>query len=633
MIILINKELTQKILFLENVQDFEIFNNNSFDTDNIDVFSFNIEIHNLCESKKINHKIAEDFLDKDDHDKIYKYVTSFYNWHEHDSIPKDLEFEGINLLSLFDTAELHHLLIREIYLFITLKRLLENFSNVEILANSHLLKIIKCFSDNTKSIVIGDSKHIFSVPFQQYSFSFSFLGINIPIKLSRNSYRKIKNFVESTLGRIFDLWFSEKKLKKSVLFLEFNPEQYTDLFNHLSKTKKNIVLLNTRRPAIWNFNSIKLLKKFNCKIITPKYFLSKFEKNSISKILKQYDKKIENLWIHDEAFFNLFTIENYSIWPIIKDPLLQVYKERLQDYIELIIFCRKISKKLDLSCMISLNVFGETEKTMLKINDKIPSILLEHGFTNYVPELSLFDISNMYPLFKDKIALWGDIQKDYLVKQKNISNEKILSVGSPRHDVFFNKNIEIKNESITILIIPGQLDESNAIYDTRLFLKYEMLLKKLFSVLKSIPNISYLVKLHPSLQKNNLYVKNIIQKIDSNIIINQFSNILDDIQSSSIIINIFTELFPSTALLEGLLLKKPILNLCLHDYDYEFEFEKDKAVLSVKYNDNLKINIEKILFDKNFQSLLINNGTQHTKRYLSNPGTASQKLASILNSF
>jgi len=27
MIILINKELTQKILFLENVQDFEIFNN------------------------------------------------------------------------------------------------------------------------------------------------------------------------------------------------------------------------------------------------------------------------------------------------------------------------------------------------------------------------------------------------------------------------------------------------------------------------------------------------------------------------------------------------------------------------------------------------------------------------------
>ena len=405
------------------------------------------------------------------------------------------------------------------------------------------------------------------------------------------------------------------------------------MFNHLSKTKKNIVLLNTRRPAIWNFNSIKLLKKFNCKIITPKYFLSKFEKNSISKILKQYDKKIENLWIHDEAFFNLFTIENYSIWPIIKDTLLQVYKERLQDYIELIIFCRKISKKLDLSCMISLNVFGETEKTMLKINDKIPSILLEHGFTNYVPELSLFDISNMYPLFKDKIALWGDIQKDYLVKQKNISNEKILSVGSPRHDVFFNKNIEIKNESITILIIPGQLDESNAIYDTRLFLKYEMLLKKLFSVLKSIPNISYLVKLHPSLQKNNLYVKNIIQKIDSNIIINQFSNILDDIQSSSIIINIFTELFPSTALLEGLLLKKPILNLCLHDYDYEFEFEKDKAVLSVKYNDNLKINIEKILFDKNFQSLLINNGTQHTKRYLSNPGTASQKLASILNSF
>ena len=622
-----------QIILLENIEDFEIFNRKSLDSEKLEIFSFNIECHNLCENKKINHKIAEDFLNNDDHDKIYKYTTSFYNWCEEDSIPKDLEFEGINLLSLFDTAELHHFLIREIYLFITVKRLLENIHPTQISANSHVLKIIKLiYKDKIKLSAIEKSEHIFSIPFQQYSFSFSFLGINLPIQLSRKSYRKIKGIVEATIGRIFGLWLDDKKIKKSILFLEFNSEQYSELFFNLSGSDKNIVLLNTRRPAIWNLNSIKLLKKYNCKIITPEYFLTKVEKNKILQLTPEYIKKIENLWNHDDSFFNLFKVENHSIWPIIKSPLLNVYKQRLTDYLELILFCKKISKKLDLSCMISLNIFGETEKTMLKINNKIPSILLEHGFTNYVSELSLFDISNMYPIFKDKIALWGNIQKNYVLKHHNITEDRILSIGSPRHDIFFNKKMKTTNEKVTVLIIPGQLDEANAIYDTRLFLRYELLLKKLFLILNKLPNISYVVKLHPSQQKNNLYIKNVIQKIDSNIIIHQFSNILDEIQSCSVIINIFTELFPSTALLEGLLLKKPILNLSLHDYQYEFDFEHDNAVLSVKYNDDIEKSIKKILFEPNFQSLLVQNGIKHAKRYLANPGTASKKLASILNS-
>ena len=38
--------------------------------------------------------------------------------------------------------------------------------------------------------------------------------------------------------------------------------------------------------------------------------------------------------------------------------------------------------------------------------------------------------------------------------------------------------------------------------------------------------------------------------------------------------NIFPELFPSTVLLEGLILKKPVMNISLYDRSYNFEFEK-----------------------------------------------------------
>ena len=63
------------------------------------------------------------------------------------------------------------------------------------------------------------------------------------------------------------------------------------------------------------------------------------------------------------------------------------------------------------------------------------------------------------------------------------------------------------------------------------------------------------------------------------------------------------------------------------------KFEKDKSVLSIKDSDDLEKNIKKLLFDKELQSRLIQNGTKHVNRYLSNPGYASEELARILNSY
>ena len=49
----------------------------------------------------------------------------------------------------------------------------------------------------------------------------------------------------------------------------------------------------------------------------------------------------------------------------------------------------------------------------------------------------------MYSSFKDKIALWGNTQKEYLIAQHAISEERILTIGSPRHDIFFkNQNYQ-----------------------------------------------------------------------------------------------------------------------------------------------------------------------------------------------
>ena len=43
------------------------------------VFSFNIHTHKELEEKGISHKVAEDFLSLDDHQKVFDQTVSFWN--------------------------------------------------------------------------------------------------------------------------------------------------------------------------------------------------------------------------------------------------------------------------------------------------------------------------------------------------------------------------------------------------------------------------------------------------------------------------------------------------------------------------------------------------------------------------
>lgn len=620
--------MTPKLLLIKNIDDFKNLKEIS-NIDDYEIFSLDIDSHNFLEKKKIPHKIGEQCLSKCDHNDIYKHTISYYNWYENSLITEKIEYENYQLLSLFDTGELHHILIREIYLFFTIKRIIERFEPDEILCNSQIYEIVTSISQKiTCKIINHQEKHILS-PFEQYSFSISALGIKIPIKLSRKSYLKIKNFFESIIGKFLGLNYDLKNKTNSVLFLELNPEHYPNLLKYI---QKNIIFLNQRRPAIWNWKSIKLLRKYNCKILNPQNYLSSQQKLEISIISEKYLKEIEKFWKNKEIFSKLFVIEGCSFWKNLDNILLKIYQQRLQDYVTLVYFSKNILSKLNIDCFLSLNVFGETEKIILFGNKDIDSILLEHGFTNYVPELSLFDISNMYQLFPDKIAIWGPIQKNYLVTQHEINDSKILMSGSPRHDDFFNTISKNHSFKKNILIVPGMLDAANGIYDTDCFLRYEKLLTKLFSILKNLPDYNLTVKLHPSTQPNNLYIKNYIQKIAPEITINQFSSIKDDILNSDFIINIHSELVPSTVLLEGMILKKPIMNITMLDNTYDFEFLKDNAVLNVSDKSNFEKNLLNFLSNTSLQKQLINSATNHVNRYLVNPGNASKTLASMINS-
>ena len=98
-------------------------------------------------------------------------------------------------------------------------------------------------------------------------------------------------------------------------------------------------------------------------------------------------------------------------------------------------------------------------------------------------------------------------------------------------------------------------------------------------------------------------------------------------------INIYTEVMPSSILTEAMILNLPVLNLVLLDKIYNFEFVKDDAVLSTFDNEQLEDNIKKIIFDKEFRNKINNNSKKYIDRYFSNQGTASQKFVEHLLEF
>ena len=627
--------MTKTFVFIDDTSEFYKLSKNLINSSEAKIFSFNITVHKFLEDKKIEHEIAESYLSKEDHFKIFDTTVSLWEWHKSESIDKEFQYEGINILGLLETGEFHHFLVREIYKFFIIKRIVEKEKPDKIFANNQFKNIISELTNNNHISInqIDTKKYNFLIYWDKISYEFHLGKIPIGIQLSRKNYQRIKNFFESIICKLFSFDLKPNENKKIILFVGFNPLQYSELFENLKNYEGVVSLLNYKRPAIWNMDSLNFLRKSNCKLIRMENFLNASDKRLISHLVIDYLEKLERLWA-DNYLENKFTVEGITIWPFIKEILIETFRKRMYEYITLIFFSKKILTKTNLGCIVTLNLFGESEKAILNLNkNNKPSILLEHGFTNYVPEISRFDITSGLDIFKDKIAVWGNIQKQYLVNVLKIPEKKILVVGSPRHDQFFRQIFSTKTDSVrTVLITPGLFDPTNAQSSTFSYLRLENLLRKTFKIFESFQNVKLIIKLHPAQNPDVEYIKKLINQLNPDVMIYHTEPIQKILEYCDTVVNIHTEVLPSTVLLEALIMEKPIMNISLVDENYNFQFIKDNTVLQVTDKSDLEKHFKTILYDEDLRKELIKNAQKHLQSYLSNQGKASKHFAEILKS-
>jgi hypothetical protein len=622
--------MTKKIILVtKSIKDNSTIKENS----NTKIFSCDYTSHKKLQELGISHNIAENVLDYDQRIEIFNIAKKFQNWHKNDSL-KEFNLNGVNLLGLLDGIELHLLIIEKLINFFMIKKILEVEEPNSVECSNEIKDIILLIKKSDSiEIKINSKEKKEELLWDSINIKQNFMGIPISIKISRIKYQKLKNILDKTVGSIFGLWFDFKnKNRETILILEMYPPVYKELFKNLNTKDKNLIIINQRRPVTYDLESIKVLKKSNCKLIFKSNLFKKKDLDEIARSKVEYSKKMINFWEND--YLNeIFKNNNFVFWPLFKNELKEVFTKRIEEYVESTYFAKKIFSEINITSILSLYDIGETEKVFLESkNKKVKSFLLEHGFSLLFNDSKTFGTLMSYDNFRDNIIVWSEQQKQFLISNYKINSDRIFALGSPRHDSLIKRKEKKKSGGeIQVLIAPTPITQLQGFDTSDIHENYEKTIIKLCEIFESYKNVKIIFKMHPSQSEHNTELIKIIQKYSKKIPIYLLNSISELIQKSDVVITITPEGWcPSTIILESMILHKPVMNIVLDKKMYEFEYIKNKSIISIPYSANLQNEIKEIIFNQELKEKLVKNSQIFVKNFLKNPGLASKELAHMI---
>jgi len=609
-----------EICFLRNVEEefIEKIKDNSI------IFPLDYKSLDILKSKKIKFELIDDFLTDEERKKLFLKCRDV--WEKFSKMKKkELEYENINIFRIIDRNEILEYLMELFSESLVIKKIITKFSPDIIYASKEVIETIKGKDNKLKLIEIYE-EHEKELTFDYVNIRKKIWGFEINSKISRKQFKKIKNVIHilnKILNRNNDLDNDERK----ILFFEFDPNLYKNLLKQVRKIGYTPVLINFRKPAISSKVSFDIIRETKSIVFSPG--ILKIDKTMFREI-EEKCKKLINFVDRNHDFLE-FDIFDLKLSKIIKNQVLRILNDRLEDYIRQINYFKLLDERNDIVAGISLNLSGETEMIFSKIRKNTPLILLQHGFSNYYDFNSYLDNLDDYDLLCERIAVWGNPVRDYLIKKYNFKEENILVSGSPRHENF-NPNKKINFSKKNIVITPRPLIKHVEGTKLKLQLRYENMLQKLILCLKNINNVNIIFKLHPQQNIHNDIMKSVIKKLDSKIIVLQDESIKEILDDAYLLINISADnLDVSTVIFESMLINVPIINLKLQKNNWEYDIEKNGAVISCNYDSDYENEILNLINNKTEYVKQISEIKKFLEFYLKNKQNASEELIRLIN--
>lgn len=616
--------MTDVVILLGNLEDVSKLKE-PIKNPNSKKICFDYQSHKMLTKNGINCTIIEDYFDVKDQilaDELAIKITA--NWNKSKEIIKFLEFYGINIGELLDQELLP-------YFFIQIKR---------------FIGVLKIIQKENPDRVITSSLGNFLLPIKeglehinfenQKNNSLYFDIIEIPIKIgtrvitldiSRENYQKIKKILDSIIGLFLpkEFNFNNSTNKKNILLVEFNPSNYRNMLEELSKTKNNIILLNQRRPVIADLNSLKIIKNTNCKFFDLEKMHNKMKKKikNEQKIMRQ---NIESLWSNN-VFNEIFSVYGYSFWECIKNDFSILIEKRYNEIIHKIILTESFFANVKIDLILDWSHAATEEKILTHFANKknIPIVTLQHGtyptndeFVRYLPVFQIIPDGN-------KMALWGNIMMEYILKYGGSKNN-LISIGSPKHDKFFM--VSNQNKKNCVLIILSDLYHSSFEgTNSKTSQRLDEYVKRAYNIIKKISNKKIIVKIRPVQSSHDGY--EIINNLDPNIPTFRTQDIFDVINMCDTVI-----LFNfSTAVLDAMIMKKPTMTILPENQGFEDDvIMKSGATLVVNNLNELETKLVDILTNDKLREKLVEDGQKIVNEYFINQGNASRELCKFIDS-
>ena len=614
-----------RILLVDSTSNFDKIKN-IFDKENdISIISFDYKSHKKLENENIPHQLSDEYITDSQCKLLQEYVYKFSYWYLEKYFSNFLEYHGINLGRLY-LDELLNFFVRFLKKFKEIEIIFSVNNRKEFLAQNELFDIVKFFTNSVSNIQKSIKKsHLFT--HEQIRINLKIPGYDKNIFLNKNIYLKLKNSSDFLTSNVFRPQI-RNSTKINVLFAEYNTERYKELFLKSKKFNTQIFFYGRRRPPFWNVSTLKTIIKSRCKIITNKFIDDKVSKANEDIGIQKMQKQISDLWKNDLALEKFFTFEGFGILKLIKPTLVELIENRLSYTIHEIELVNRMFQKFRFDFTVIVNESGFSEQIIshLSKTHNIKCIHMQEGFHwDSLGANENLTSQGVYLHDADRLAVWGDIDKVLSIDNGRISSNKVSIIGAPRYDNLF----KTKKKSGSYILLASSADPQPEEVEGLRTKKIEKYLTDILQISKTVIELEeeLVIKLHPSTTQL-MDIVELAPKISPRIRVVSHGEITSLLPSAKLLISIGL----SSAIIEALILKKPVILVPGIDYNWENPSIVNEKGCLISNLDELKQLLKIIIMNKNYF-----NQHESFQKYLSKlisfNGDASEEFYKLLRNY
>jgi len=622
--------MTNELVLYEGEQDVKSLNSLTSESKNIKRITFDFSSHKLLTQNNISHSILENYISEDEKTVIDNFsVELTSNWHKLEIFKKCLEINDINIGFLLE-FELLPYFLKIVKKFFGILNILKQEKPKKIFCSS-LGNFLKNLIGEKTQLIVVPSKNTDKLFYDSIELQLPYISKIGTINLSRKKFNQIKGITEDLSQLLFRIKPNSAELnkRKNILLLDFNPERYEYLLLELSKLNHNIILLNQRRPAAWNKNSLKIIRKTNTFVINLNNFSNKSEIKKINLLKQSFLKNLQNIPLDNEEITQFFSIQQRTFWNIIKDNFLNLIEARAQEIITKTVLVDSLLNEIPIDLIVEWAHVPAEEKLFLKkaYKNNIPTIFLQHGqYAITRNSLKYKHLQPHIPSLHSKMIVWGEPTKNE-IKGIGGDGNRIYALGSTLHDPYFlelkkiqkSKNVQ---KSKKILIVVSDVSGTN--FNGSHCLLYERIEKFTTKIINVIKQTNYIPVIKFRAAQSYHELKPLVLKLDKNI--EYFTT--EDIKNIILDCDLVISLNFSTVILDAMILNKPTVTILPDEQGYELTpVIKTNSTLSISDIDTLETNLINLFNDETLQSDLIKRGNQFVENYFVHKGNSSNIIA------